>query len=78
VLDRRGRPERPVHNAIGGETYQRRRDPYREAEFSMVRACGSPPCRWIITGDDWRRPELRERCGDHWVPAVLTVIHAIG
>jgi hypothetical protein len=28
-------------------------------------------CRQVITGEDWRRPDLRARYGDHWVPALL-------
>ena len=31
-------------------------------------------CRGEVTGEDWRRPELRERYGDHWVPALLRLI----
>jgi uncharacterized protein len=27
----------------------------------MPCACGAPECRKLITGDDWRRPELRRR-----------------
>jgi hypothetical protein len=27
----------------------------------MPCACGTPECRRVITGDDWRRPELRRR-----------------
>jgi uncharacterized protein len=39
--------------------------------FTMACECGSPLCRHTVTGDDWRRPELRERYGHHWVPALL-------
>jgi SET domain-containing protein len=44
--------------------------------FVMQCSCGSPNCRGVVTGTDWRRPDLRERYGDHWVPALLTRIHA--
>ena len=27
----------------------------------MACACGAPECRRVVTGDDWRRPELRQR-----------------
>jgi hypothetical protein len=29
--------------------------------YEMVCHCGSPQCRRIITGQDWRRPELQEK-----------------
>lgn len=29
--------------------------------YAMVCHCGSPQCRKIITGQDWRRPELQEK-----------------
>ena len=47
-----------------------------EADFVMECLCGSPSCRGVVTGDDWRRPELRERYGQHWVPALLTRIRS--
>lgn len=49
-------------------------DPY----FTMECSCGSPLCRGLITGDDWRRPELRARYGRHWVPALLARIRSAG
>jgi uncharacterized protein len=39
--------------------------------------CGSSQCRGTVTGEDWRRGELRERYGDHWVPTVLHRIAAL-
>jgi hypothetical protein len=39
--------------------------------FAMVCRCGSPYCRGVVTGDDWRLPDLQHRYGDHWVPALL-------
>ena len=41
-----------------------------EPDFTMDCRCGSALCRGTVTGDDWRRPELRQRYGDHWVPAL--------
>ena len=34
------------------------------------------PCRGVVTGNDWRRPDLRERYGKHWVPALLARIQS--
>jgi SET domain-containing protein len=42
-----------------------------EPDFRMTCGCGSPLCRRTVTGDDWRRRDLRERYGHHWVPALL-------
>lgn len=41
------------------------------SSFAMVCRCGSSLCRGTITGGDWRRADLRERYGRHWVPALL-------
>jgi SET domain-containing protein len=38
--------------------------------WAMPCTCGSARCRGVVTGRDWRRPELRRRYGDHWVPAL--------
>jgi uncharacterized protein len=32
--------------------------------------CGSPHCRRIITGDDWRRKDVQERYRDHFSPFI--------
>lgn len=40
-------------------------------EFRMACACGSPACRTVISGNDWRRPALQQRYGDHWTPGLL-------
>jgi SET domain-containing protein len=47
------------------------------AEMSFDCACGSEVCRGVVTGADWRRPELRERYGEHWVPVLLDRIAGI-
>jgi hypothetical protein len=46
------------------------------AEFAMACRCGSALCRRTVTGDDWRLPELQRRYGDHWTPALLTLIRS--
>jgi hypothetical protein len=42
--------------------------------FTMPCSCGSDLCRQIVTGDDWRRPELQARYGTHWVAPLLALI----
>ena len=44
--------------------------------FTMRCSCGSPLCRHVITGNDWRIPALQLRYGDHWVPALSAHIRA--
>ena len=44
------------------------------ADFTMDCACGSSLCRGVITGEDWRRPDLQARYGDHWIPMLLARI----
>lgn len=39
--------------------------------FRMECHCGSPLCRKVITGEDWRNRALRSRYGQHWVPELL-------
>ncbi|TDU89443.1 acetyltransferase (GNAT) family protein [Kribbella voronezhensis] len=39
--------------------------------YEMKCRCGSALCRGVVTGDDWRRADLQERYGDHWIPALL-------
>ena len=39
--------------------------------FTMGCSCGSPLCRHVITGNDWRIPALQLRYGDHWVPGAV-------
>ncbi len=38
--------------------------------WSMACRCGSAPCRGIVTGDGWRRADLRERYQDHFSPFI--------
>jgi uncharacterized protein len=44
--------------------------------FSMACRCGSPLCRGIVSGDDWRLPALQDRYRNHWVPALEDRISA--
>ena len=39
-------------------------------------ACGSTGCRGRITGDDWRRADVRERYGSHFIPLINKRIEA--
>ncbi|MBL7257719.1 SET domain-containing protein-lysine N-methyltransferase [Actinoplanes sp. LDG1-01] len=45
-------------------------------EFEMSCRCEAAGCRGVVTGEDWRRLDLRERYGDHWTPALLRLIRA--
>jgi len=47
-----------------------------ESAFAMACRCGSRLCRGRVTGDDWRRADLQDRYGDHWVPALLRRVRA--
>jgi hypothetical protein len=38
--------------------------------FTMECACEATNCRGVVTGDDWRRPDLQARYAGHWVPAL--------
>jgi SET domain-containing protein len=42
-----------------------------EPDFAMPCRCGTAVCRGVVTGRDWARPDLRQRYGGHWVPALL-------
>jgi hypothetical protein len=47
-----------------------------EPDFVLDCRCGSVGCRGTVTGDDWRRRDLQERYGEHWVPALRLLIDA--
>ncbi len=38
--------------------------------FRMECSCGAATCRGVITGEDWRIPELRDRYAGHWAPGL--------
>ena len=44
--------------------------------FRMDCSCGSPPCREVITGDDWKLEVLHDRYRGHWVPGLLERIRS--
>jgi hypothetical protein len=45
-----------------------------DPSFTMDCTCGSPLCRRVVTGHDWRLPELQDRYAGHWIPALDTLI----
>jgi uncharacterized protein len=45
-----------------------------EPAFTMSCECRTSLCRGTVTGNDWQRPDLPARYGDHWVPALLDLI----
>jgi uncharacterized protein len=36
--------------------------------------CGSYRCRQMVTGDDWRIPQLQAAYSGHWVPHIEAAI----
>lgn len=39
--------------------------------------CGSPLCRQIVTGDDWRLPDVQQRYAGHFAPFLNTRIETL-
>ena len=39
-------------------------------EWRMECHCGSALCRRVVTGNDWRLPELQERYAGHFSPFI--------
>ena len=39
-----------------------------DAGWSMPCRCGAEVCRGVVTGDDWRRPEVQARYAGHFSP----------
>ena len=37
--------------------------------------CGASGCRGIITGNDWKLPQLQQEYGDHFEPHILKLIN---
>jgi hypothetical protein len=60
-------PKGTVVARLGGRNY----GTSTGVEYEMTCNCGSPLCRGIVTGEDWKRPELQARYGDHWIPTLL-------
>ncbi|MEP7287477.1 MAG: SET domain-containing protein-lysine N-methyltransferase [Chloroflexota bacterium] len=42
--------------------------------FRMPCACGQPDCRKVITGDDWKKPELQQRYKGYFSPYIQRMI----
>jgi uncharacterized protein len=40
------------------------------APWEMECRCGAVSCRGVVTGDDWRRPELRQRYAGRFSPFI--------
>jgi uncharacterized protein len=45
--------------------------------FAMRCRCRSSLCRGEASSEDWRRPELQERYGGHWTPALDVRIRSL-
>lgn len=41
---------------------------------TVVCRCGTPVCRGRMLGDEWKRPELQERYGTHWMGYLLAKV----
>jgi SET domain-containing protein len=41
-------------------------------KFAMICNCGNSNCRHLITGNDWKDPEFRNRNLDHMLPRLRT------
>ena len=47
-------------------------------KWSMACRCGSSSCRGMVTGEDWRLPNLQAWYGRHWTPPLLAAIASLG
>jgi SET domain-containing protein len=45
--------------------------------WSMLCNCGSPLCRDVVRGDDWRLPELQRRYINHFSPFINARVHRL-
>jgi SET domain-containing protein len=45
--------------------------------WSMRCNCGAPNCRGVISGEDWRRPELQARYAGHFSPLISEKIRGL-
>jgi len=48
-----------------------------DPSFLLRCHCGSTRCRGMVTGEDWRIPELQQRYDGHWVPMLQRRIRAM-
>jgi hypothetical protein len=42
--------------------------------MNMVCRCGHKECRGRLSGEDWKRKDLQEKYGDHFLPYILKKI----
>jgi hypothetical protein len=68
-----GSYELAARRAFGAGDYATSTD---DPAFRMPCRCGSPLCRGVVTGNDWRLQAPRTRYGGHWVPALLARIRS--
>ena len=47
-----------------------------DPHWRMVCRCGSPQCRELITGEDWKLPHLQDRYQNHFAPLLAHRISA--
>ncbi|RYF51006.1 MAG: SET domain-containing protein-lysine N-methyltransferase [Cytophagaceae bacterium] len=45
-------------------------------KWSMPCHCGSPLCRKLVSGNDWKLADLQSRYGHHWTPPLYAAIVA--
>jgi hypothetical protein len=45
-------------------------------DFVMNCHCETYRCRQVITGDDWKIPQLQQRYAGHWIPYLQRLIDA--
>jgi hypothetical protein len=45
-----------------------------DPSWQMLCYCGSPSCRRVVTGNDWKLPELRIRYQEHFSPYIVARI----
>ncbi len=74
MVGRPVRAGRPHHHRAGDELTNDYATSTADPDFTMTCSCGSPLCRGVVTGDDWRRADLHERYGTHWVPALARTV----
>jgi hypothetical protein len=43
-------------------------------DLIMFCHCETYRCRQVVSGDDWRIPQLQDRYAGHWAPAVQALI----
>jgi hypothetical protein len=49
---------------------------FDDSDETMQCGCGTPSCRGVISGRDWRRPELQRRYGPYFSSYLLRRLSA--